>query len=246
VSGRLVIPGDYQHTALHHGPPLQRFWHRNKLALVDAALPLPAGAVVVDVGCGSGNLTAHVARTARLAIGVDESEGAVRFARSRAGSPGPEAYVRARGDALPLADASADAAICVEVVEHLTDPLPLLREIRRVLRPGGRLLVTTPNYGRGSLWPLLEWLADKSGQTANMAEAQHVRRFTPRSLRRLVEDAGLTVADQGTFYRWSPLLGLLDSPWAGTVAAREITARGEHGALIWCVAQPVAAVSSSR
>jgi SAM-dependent methyltransferase len=62
--------------------------------------------------------------------------------------------------ALPFADASFDAVICSEVLEHVPDDLAIFQELTRVLRPGGTLILGTPDYGRW-LWWVLEWIYGK-------------------------------------------------------------------------------------
>ena len=100
-----------------------------------ALLELPAGSRIVDVGCGAGASVAFLRRELALdAIGIEPSE------VMRAGGQGLPLYP-GRAEALPLADASADAAM-LECCFHLTQTDRALRELHRVLRPGGRLLLT--------------------------------------------------------------------------------------------------------
>jgi SAM-dependent methyltransferase len=229
------IPGDYQFKALHQGPAIQRFWHRNKFQALSAALGTPRLDLVVDLGCGSGNLLFWGGLRATRAIGFDASFGAVRFCVDQRGDR-PASFAQALGGALPLAESVADLVLLVEVIEHLTEPDAVLREILRVLRPGGRLFLTTPNYQWPSAWPLLEWLADKSGKVAQMRDAQHVQRFSPASLRDIVERNGFRVDRLGTMYRWSPLAALVSADWADRAAASEIARGIRHGSLIHCLA----------
>ncbi len=99
---------------------------------------------VLDVGCGAGYGTNELALTARDAIGVDVGADAIAYAR--------EHYVRDNlryelGSAteLPFADATFDLVVAFEVIEHLEEWSKLLTEARRVLAPGGQLVVSTPN-----------------------------------------------------------------------------------------------------
>jgi 2-polyprenyl-3-methyl-5-hydroxy-6-metoxy-1,4-benzoquinol methylase len=230
-----LIPGDYQFRALHEGPRVQRFWHRNKLQVLRRVLADRAFGTIVDVGCGSGNLLLFGGLSARLAIGLDASRDAVRFAHDQVGDR-PIRFVQAGGGAIPLGGAVADLVLLVEVIEHLTDPGAILREIRRVLKPGGHLFLTTPNYGWPSPWPALEWLADHSGRVAKMRDAQHVQRFTTASLRATLEQERLRVRKLGTFYGFSPLLAAVSEPWGDRAVGRELARDIGYGSLLYCLA----------
>jgi SAM-dependent methyltransferase len=105
-----------------------------------------AGDRVLDLGCGDGWLTAELARLGADPIGVEVAQAAVDRARGRH----PELDIRlAEIDGpLPLADTSVDVVWSSEVIEHVADTARWLSEVRRVLRPAGRLLITTPNHSR--------------------------------------------------------------------------------------------------
>jgi 2-polyprenyl-3-methyl-5-hydroxy-6-metoxy-1,4-benzoquinol methylase len=98
-----------------------------------------APSVVVDAGCGVGRLR-HVLRGAALRyIGVD----AMRYA----GFP-PDAQFLAANldiDRIPVGDDTADAAVALETIEHLENPRRLVRELTRIAKPGGTIVVSTPN-----------------------------------------------------------------------------------------------------
>jgi SAM-dependent methyltransferase len=228
---------------MRRGPRLQRFWHREKLNVMDQLIEIRADDVVIDVGCGSGNLTTRAGRSTDHAVGLDASLDAVLFCRSR-----PDAYrcsfAVAAGDRLPIAGGTADVALLVEVIEHLANPLAVLSEIRRTLRPGGLLLVTTPNYSAGSLWPVLEWLADRSGRVAEMADEQHVQKFTPTSLVQTLAGAGFTVGRLGTFYRWSPVWSLISPGRAASSVQREVASGRLDGCLVYALAVTSSFVSA--
>ena len=107
---------------------------------------------VLDVGTGEGQLARlAVKEGAALVVGVDPTRAQLRVARERSGGP---CYARANADALPFPDAAFDAVVVCLVFEHIADHVPAIREIGRVLAPGGRFvfflnhpLLQAPNSG---------------------------------------------------------------------------------------------------
>jgi len=101
---------------------------------------------VLDVGCGDGSITVEVAR----AVGAEEvycveiSERAAQIAASR----GIKVFVGdVSRDPIPLSSESVDLAVALDVIEHLLNPDHMLREVRRVIKPSGLLVVSTVNLG---------------------------------------------------------------------------------------------------
>ncbi len=121
-------------------------------------LSIPPGGVALDVGSGPGSVTAALARAAApdgLALGVDISE--PMLARAVRAYAGPQTgFLRADAQRLPLRDETVDAVTSIAVLQLIPDPVATLKEIARVLRPGGRLALMVPTAGRGArLWRLL-------------------------------------------------------------------------------------------
>ncbi len=140
-----------------------------------------AGDRALDLGCGAGEFTAALAEAGAEAIGADVAEAAL--ARARARNPGVE-FRRVPFDGpLPFEDGSFDLVWSSEVIEHVADTARWLSEVRRVLVPGGRLLLTTPSHGRvlvalGGIERFSEPLGD------------HLHLYTKRSLRMLLVEFG--------------------------------------------------------
>jgi SAM-dependent methyltransferase len=109
-----------------------------------AALALPPGGTLVDLACGRGGYGLEVAaRTGARLVGVDFSAEAVRQARENARRSGVPAAFRV-GDlaATGLNAESADAVLCVDAIQFAAEPAAAYREIRRILAPGGRTVLT--------------------------------------------------------------------------------------------------------
>ncbi|HSP10278.1 MAG TPA: class I SAM-dependent methyltransferase [Candidatus Dormibacteraeota bacterium] len=102
---------------------------------------------VLDLGCGRGGVVELIWRDVKLVTGLDPDLPSLSEHRA----PGMP-VVRGVGERLPFADASFDLVVCVWVMEHLKEPETMLREVRRVLRPGGHLLLLTPNLRNPLMW----------------------------------------------------------------------------------------------
>ena len=118
--------------------------HLMHVKAYEEAAARAAGRDLLDVGCNTGYGTVRLVPTARSVTGVDVSPAAVAAARSREGGESARFEV-IDGLGLPFPDDSFDLVTSFQVVEHVADPVPYLQEIRRVLRPGGIAILTTPN-----------------------------------------------------------------------------------------------------
>ncbi len=113
-----------------------------RLRMMDDLVPL-AGARVIDCGCGAGGYVRALRGLGIDAVGVEHS--ADKVAEYQAAGVEPERVEQGDLEALRFADASFEVALLNEVLEHVPDEARALREIRRVLVPGGRLIVFSPN-----------------------------------------------------------------------------------------------------
>jgi SAM-dependent methyltransferase len=144
-----------------------------------------AGERVLDLGAGDGAFAAELRAAGCDVVAVDVAEEALRRARARV--PGLEARRVDEGAPLPLEEDAVDVVWAGEVLEHVADVVGLLAEVRRVLRWGGRLLVTTPYHGRLALAALA--LRGRVEEHFD-PRADHLRFFTARSLEAVLTEAG--------------------------------------------------------
>jgi len=102
---------------------------------------LPPGLVVADLGCGSGEALAGLAPAVERAIGVDRESAMLEAARRTTAGLDNVTLLQGDLDALPVEDAHLDAAVCSLVLHHVADIGGVLREVGRVLKPGGRFVL---------------------------------------------------------------------------------------------------------
>jgi SAM-dependent methyltransferase len=139
------------------------------------------GRAVVDVGCGDGSTTRHLARIAASVVGVDPSAEAVARAGTQAGPA--ERYLEGAAQALPVDDASADAVTFFNSLHHVPGAAldAALDEARRVLRPGGVLYVQEP-LAEGPYFEIVRVVDDETA--ARAAAARAIETAAARGLRR--------------------------------------------------------------
>jgi 2-polyprenyl-3-methyl-5-hydroxy-6-metoxy-1,4-benzoquinol methylase len=151
-------------------------------AAVMDVFDLPAGKTgrLLDFGCGDGQFMSRMAEAGWNVSGIEPDPKAVQALRARKGFD-----VRASLADFGEGAEAFDVVTMSHVIEHVTDPIGTLRSLRRILRPGGLLLITTPNAASlgsrvfGKYWRGLE-------------PPRHLNVFTPRSLQRALAEAGFT------------------------------------------------------
>ncbi len=168
--------------AMPEGAEPERLSERRAFLLAHVA----PGTRLLDLGCGDGAFAAAALGAGAQVTGADVAREALRRARERA--PQATLVAVAEGARLPFAEDAFDVVWCGETLEHVADVTGLLAEVRRVLRWGGTLLVTTPNLPR--LGVALEALRGAPLEARLDPRADHLRFFTAGTLRELLTAAG--------------------------------------------------------
>jgi SAM-dependent methyltransferase len=185
----------------------RHWWYRGRRRIVCdvvARLGVPPDARVLDAGCGSGRMLDELARSFAYVDGIELSEEGVALARGRAG--GRADVRRGRVEELPWPEETFDLVLSLDVVEHTPDDRATLRELRRVTKPGGALLLTVPAYQ--ALW------------SRHDVVNHHFRRYDRRMLRALAAETGWAIERMTSF---NALL-------LGPAAAVRLAQRVRHGA----------------
>src|SRR2546428_8060120 len=173
-----IASADYDARAYLSVVPLQRYWQRRRY---QAITTMAAGASrVLDVGCGS----SRIIGSTRM-VGLDIVLAKLRYAR-RYGNP----LVHGSIFELPFKDSTFDCVICSEVIEHVAADERVFSELERVLEPGGRLILGTPDYDRWR-WRALEWLYGRLAPGGYADE--HITPYRRANLAAYPEGTGFTV-----------------------------------------------------
>ena len=174
--------------------PTSELWGEHRSRYRFAARLAGPGQRVLDVASGAGLGLALLERSGAWPVGVDYSAHALADVRERQPST---PLVRADATRLPFADESFDLVVSFETIEHVADACALVHAIRRVLRPGGRLVLSTPNRAFGP-------------PERHASNPFHVREFAPDELRDLLARAFGEVRLYGQrphpAYRYVPFL----------------------------------------
>jgi SAM-dependent methyltransferase len=147
-------------------------WHEQPGYFRDVTRHFDPGAALLDVGCGTGWLAEHFSDY----TGIDGAPEAVAAATER----GRNVIAGDVAQPLPFPDGAFDAVVLKDLLEHVPDPVAVVREVRRVLKPGGHVFASSPDAQR--------WVWD---------DYTHRRPFTRKAFRLLFADQGFTVERAG-------------------------------------------------
>ena len=159
-------------------------------------LPIRTGDLVLDVGCGNGRHTAEICRWDCRAVGVDVSVHELKMAKylldhkpAGAEPVGRGDFIAADAEHLPFRDGLFDRIVCTEVLEHIPDDRAGIRELMRVLQPGGLMAVSVPNYLPEIVFWTISWGYWHS-------PGGHIRKYKPGVMARMLSESGLELYAQ--------------------------------------------------
>jgi SAM-dependent methyltransferase len=164
-----IAAADYDYRAHDSVIPLQRYWQRSRFRHITSLIADQGP--VLDVGCGSSHI---IGALVRGSVALDILTNKLRFAR-RFRVP----LVRGSGAALPFADETFPCVLCSQVIEHVPMQPSFIDELCRVLKPGGRLVLGTPDYDRQE-WVITEKLYGFFAPGGYADE--HISHYTRRGL----------------------------------------------------------------
>ncbi len=177
-----ILAADYDDRAHDSRIFLQRYWQRLRHRYVMELIAGQGG--VLDIGCGSSRIIGGLPPGS---VAVDVLQRKLRYAR-RFNKP----LVRASGFALPFPDESFACVLCSQVIEHVPKESPILDELCRVLKPGGRLVLGTPDYANWQ-WVYIEKLY---GLVPGGYKDEHISHYTNRELVQIMGERGLRFEEE--------------------------------------------------
>jgi SAM-dependent methyltransferase len=188
------------------GIPEENYWFRRHEAVYVALRDRCAGAVVLEAGCGEGYGAGMLAEVAAGVLALDLDPVTAAHAARRYPRTG---VARADLGALPVRDECCDVVVSLQVIEHLWEQERFLRECSRVLRPGGTLLLSTPNrltFSPGRDTPLNPF---------------HTRELAAAELAGLVRAAGFADVEVHGLHH-GPRLRALDARHGGSLVDAQV------------------------
>lgn len=193
------VPANYYDNAIKRNV-FQNFWHKERFSQADKYLNNIEASKILDIGCHSGTFTYQIFKKFKKAdlYGIDISKNAILYAKRKYKNI---KFAVARAEKLPFDSNKFDFVTCFEVLEHVENPVKVIKEIRRVSKKGASLLIIVPteNLLFRIIWTF--WTALGPGRVWTHT---HIQKFTNKNLDLLLQKTGYKIIKRNTF-----LLGML-------------------------------------
>jgi len=189
-------------------------WFNGKTAELKKGLAVRSTDTVIDVGCGDEAITGFCAGQGAGIVVIDVSDQRLAATEARVRNSPAHAYqaIHSTCDPIPLTDAAGDLVVCCEFLQRVSDAERLLKELVRLVKPGGQLLIRVPDSRA-------EEFVAATAPAYYFQPPNHVRIFAAGELRALLLDAGLQIESEqflGCFWSmYLPLFWLAVEPGEG-------------------------------
>jgi 2-polyprenyl-3-methyl-5-hydroxy-6-metoxy-1,4-benzoquinol methylase len=193
------IDSGYYDRVYHRNQGSQSKWHHLKFDHVQRHMPEDYESHL-DIASGPGTFVGTLP-TDRPSTGVDIAQPQIDYAQKHYGTDHHQFQLMEPGS-LPFPEASFQVVTLIELIEHLEmgEIEQLLGEVKRVLKPGGKIILTTPNYRSG--WPILEKIVNRVAEVSY--EDQHITFFHRRRLEKLLQTCEFENSKATTFQGIAP------------------------------------------
>lgn len=197
------LPPDYYERSIRTNP-LQWFWHTRRFKNISKLIGSVKGEIL-DIGSADGTFTEVIANQsgAKKVIGIDILKNSVKYANQRFKKDKRLEFLVADAHKLPFKSNRFEAVFCLEALEHIFDPQKVLFEIKRVLKPGGYVIILVPTDSL--LFKILWWIVLHTW--GRHWQETHVQSFEQQgSLAKTIEKAGFRIEKDKKF-----LLAMLEA-----------------------------------
>ena len=170
---------------------------------------------MINVGCGEGDIDSEFRQSSGDLVACDLNEGDVAHARALNADVAGIGYLVSDAQQLPFGDASFDVVCCLEVIEHVADPRACLRELARIVRANGHVVLTCPSARFPPTYDPLNWVLSRIGTHVSVGAFGYGHDWLVReeALIDWARDAGLGLVDSAHLCK--ALAGLAEAYWPG-------------------------------